>query len=372
MGKEIKILIVEDEKAIAFDLKFIVESLGFEVSAIVSNYEDAVRQAIALEPDIALVDIHLKGTRSGIDAARTFRDNFDIPVIFLTSSTDSNIINRAIETEPFAYLVKPVRKEDLQTNIGLAMANHERSRRLRSQLENMSSAMDTLETPFIITGPEKKISYINKSAELLTGYSGQELSEKNVDMLIQFPASGVEGLLFKKDHGAVISLPEDVALLAKNKTNIPIRGSITSFSDQEGNLSGFLIALEKITPNAPKTAPASVQESDATFLSDEFFFIKDKGQMFRVNLNDINYIEALGDYINVHTDSRRYTTLMTMKKLEQSLPADKFSRVHRSFIIAVDKIKSINSNDMDVYIREKRIPIGDTYKQGLLKKIKVL
>ena len=106
--------------------------------------------------------------------------------------------------------------------------------------------------------------------------------------------------------------------------------------------------------------------------SDEFFFIKDKGQMFRVNLNDINYIEALGDYINVHTDSRRYTTLMTMKKLEQSLPADKFSRVHRSFIIAVDKIKSINSNDMDVYIREKRIPIGDTYKQGLLKKIKVL
>ncbi len=371
MGKEIKILIVEDEKAIAFDLKFIVESLGFEVSAIVSNYEDAVRQAIALEPDIALVDIHLKGTRSGIDAARTFRDNFDIPVIFLTSSTDSSIINQAIETEPFAYLVKPIRKEDLQTNIGLAMANHERSRRLRSQLENMSSAMDTLETPFIITGPEKKISYINKSAELLSGYTGQELSEKNVDTLIHFPEAK-EGILFKKDHGAVISLPEDVALLAKNKINIPILGSITSFSDQEGNLSGFLIALEKLIPNTPKAAPASIQESDATFLSDEFFFIKDKGQMFRVNLNDINYIEALGDYINVHTDSRRYTTLMTMKKLEQSLPADKFSRVHRSFIIAVDKIKSINSNDMDVYIREKRIPIGDTYKQGLLKKIKVL
>ena len=370
MGKDIKVLIVEDEKAIAFDLKFIIESLNFTVCGIAGNYEDAIRQAISSEPDLALVDIHLKGKKSGIEAAKTFRENFDLPVIFLTSSTDADTLNQAIETEPFAYLVKPVRKEDLFMNIGLAMANHEKSRKLRSQLENISSAMDTLDTPLFIIGADKKINYINKCAEQLSGYSNLDLKGKNTDELLKLPGGNSLDAIFKEETSALMSFPEHTLLKSKNHGDLKIKGNISTFTDQEGNSSGYLLTLEKQNITNPKNALQ--QDKDATFLSDEYFFIKDKGQMYRVNLSDINYIEALGDYIIVHTDNKRFTTLMTMKKLEQTLPSDKFARVHRSFIIAVDKIKIINSNDMDVYIKEKRIPIGETYKQELLRKIKVL
>ena len=371
-----KILIVEDEKAIAFDLKFTVESLDFVVTGIANNYEDAIRQAISTEPDLALIDIHIKGVRTGIDAARTFRDNFDIPVIFLTSSIDSDVISKAIETEPLAYLVKPVRKDDLLTNIGLAMANHERAKALRSQLENISSAIHSIETPLIITGTDRKINYLNKSAELLCGFSFGEIKQHDAATLISIPGTKTEEFFKTACEGkTILPLPADSALHIRKDGDIKIMGSISPFTDQEGNPSGFLLSIQKFSKDIKPSAPAAdsaLQDKDATFLSDEYFFIKDKGQMYRVNLNDINYIEALGDYIMVHTDAKRFTTLMTMKKLEQTLSSEKFARVHRSYIIAVDKISSINSNDMDVYIGDKRIPIGETYKQELLKKIKIL
>ena len=94
----------------------------------------------------------------------------------------------------------------------------------------------------------------------------------------------------------------------------------------------------------------------------DFLFIKEGTSTVRVNIDDIQYIEGLKDYIKIFTKDKFHLTLMTLKAMEEKLPSDKFIRVHRSYIIAVSKIDSIERNR--IIIGEKWIPIGDYYKEG--------
>ncbi len=92
----------------------------------------------------------------------------------------------------------------------------------------------------------------------------------------------------------------------------------------------------------------------------EHIFVKTEHKIVRIDLNDILYIEGLKDYISIYTPSERILTLMNMKKVEELLPSKRFIRVHKSYIVSMEKIKSIEKNR--IYIEEQGIPIGDTYK----------
>jgi DNA-binding LytR/AlgR family response regulator len=366
-----QILIIEDDKVIAFDLKFSLEALGYAVCGIASNYEEAVKQALNSSPDLAMMDIHIKGSRTGIDTSRTFLENFDIPVIFLTSSIESSVVAKAIETEPMGYLVKPVRKDELKTNIELALANHARNKKVKSELGNISSAMHNIENPIIVTTAIGDITYINKSAENFCECLIHEWKDKSIRDFLHLTKEELNSLFAQISASAIgaAEIPQGAFIKLKKDKNIIIAGTASSFSDSEGKEEGFLFSLKNRDDNAKKPEEPG---KDTSYMADGYVFIKDKGQMFRVNFEEIIYIEALGDYVMVHSKSKRYTTLMTMKKLEQMLPTDNFARVHRSYIVAIDKITSINGNDFDLQAGDKRIPIGETYKQELLKKIKVL
>lgn len=103
--------------------------------------------------------------------------------------------------------------------------------------------------------------------------------------------------------------------------------------------------------------------------SREGIFVKSDYKTVRVLFNDILFVEGLKNYVKIYTDqqSTSIITLMSMKELEESLPADRFIRVHRSYIVAKYKIESINKNRLFVAGRE--IPIGITYKEDFLKSI---
>ena len=92
----------------------------------------------------------------------------------------------------------------------------------------------------------------------------------------------------------------------------------------------------------------------------DYIFIKIEHKIIRIDLDDILYIEGLKDYISIYTTKERHLTLMNMKKVEEMLPGNRFLRVHKSYIISLEKIRSIEKNR--IYISETGIPIGDTYK----------
>jgi DNA-binding LytR/AlgR family response regulator len=122
----------------------------------------------------------------------------------------------------------------------------------------------------------------------------------------------------------------------------------------------FYKAVQKVAPKeshaAPIGEPAQVQQQ----ATHDFIFVKTEHRIQKLDLDDILYIEGLKDYISIFTPTERIITLQNMKKMEDVLPALHFIRVHKSYIVALEKIDSIERSR--IQIGDKMIPIGDTYR----------
>lgn len=115
-----KVLVVEDESIVAMEIASYVKGLGYEVVKVVSNGDDAYKAAIELSPDAILMDVHIKGDEDGISVAKRIREERKIAVIYITAFNDDQSIERAIETEPAAYLTKPFNRKELAAALKIA------------------------------------------------------------------------------------------------------------------------------------------------------------------------------------------------------------------------------------------------------------
>ncbi|MEY3198464.1 MAG: hypothetical protein RJA13_422 [Bacteroidota bacterium] len=106
--------------------------------------------------------------------------------------------------------------------------------------------------------------------------------------------------------------------------------------------------------------------------SNEFIFVKSNSRLVKLNTRDIYYIEALKDYVVLHTRDARFTIHSTMKDIEAKLGSTNFIRVHRSFIVRLDKIASIEYPNLFLEQDKKVIPIGGSYKEELNNRIKMM
>ena len=130
----------------------------------------------------------------------------------------------------------------------------------------------------------------------------------------------------------------------------------------------FYRSVQKVLANrAPQAPQPVVAQPLSAGSSVDFIFVKTEHKIQRVDLDDILYIEGLKDYISIYTEAERVVTLQNMKKMEEILPAGRFVRVHRSYIVALDKIASIERGR--IFIEDKVIPVGDTYRDTFYKYI---
>lgn len=101
-----------------------------------------------------------------------------------------------------------------------------------------------------------------------------------------------------------------------------------------------------------------------------FVFVKDNGVLKRISIDDILFLEAMGDYVKVHTPQKFHVVHATLKSIEEKLPASKFIRVHRSYIVAINKIDFIQEGTIS--IGKTTIPVADTHKSNLNKRLNLL
>jgi two-component system, LytTR family, response regulator LytT len=101
-------------------------------------------------------------------------------------------------------------------------------------------------------------------------------------------------------------------------------------------------------------------------------FVKSNLKLVKVKTTDINFVEALKDYVILNTEKERYTIHSTMKDIEKKLPANEFIRVHRSFIVRIDKIVAIDHANIILENNAKQIPVGGSYKDDLTSRLKML
>jgi len=248
------VLVVEDEFIVSKDIQSSLKKLGYHVVGAAPSGEKALEILAENTPDIVLMDIMLKGEMNGIETAEVVKNQYSIPVIYLTAYADEATLAKAKVTEPYGYILKPFKEIDLHTSIEMALYKHKK--------------------------------------ELAV--------ERERDMLYS---------------------------LVENK-------------ERESNL--------------------------------DFIFVKSNSKLVKLNASDIFFIEALKDYVVINTHDSRYTIHSTMKDIENKLGGDQFIRVHRSFIVRLDKIASIDFPNLLLENDRKLIPIGGSYRDDLTNRIKTL
>ena len=160
-----KILIVEDEGLIALDIASRLEALGHTIVATASTAAEALEWAGGA--DIVLMDIRLDGAVDGIEAATCIREQYRVPVVFLTAHADRSTLERAKAAGPYGYMVKPVATASLQTTIEIALYKQRMERQLEESEAWLRATLDSAADAVIATDGEGAIRTLNRAAEAL-------------------------------------------------------------------------------------------------------------------------------------------------------------------------------------------------------------
>ncbi len=132
----------------------------------------------------------------------------------------------------------------------------------------------------------------------------------------------------------------------------------------------FLKAAQKARPAAALPLPAAAPEAPAA----DYIFVKteSKGKMTKVDFADIVYVEGLKNYVSIQTATERVVTLLNIKDLEERLPARHFMRVHKSYIVSLDKIRALDGNQIFFKGTNTYVPLGDTYRPAFFDALQVM
>lgn len=135
------ILVVEDDTNVAAVLEARLESFGYDVCDIASTGLRAIESALQYHPDLILMDILLEGDMNGIEAADKIAEHLDVPVIFLTCLNDPAVLERAINTNPYGYIVKPYDNAALKSSIEITLLKHRAGQERENLIERLEQAL---------------------------------------------------------------------------------------------------------------------------------------------------------------------------------------------------------------------------------------
>lgn len=240
-----QVLIVEDERMIALNLKENLESLGYSVVGIADSGETAIRQATEYSPDLVLMDICLKDEMDGIEAAGQIWERLAIPAIYVTGHSDTRTLERTKMTAPFGYILKPVTEQALHVTIETALQRYEREQMLTAILKSMGDGV-------IAVDREQRVQSLNRAAETLTGWSFSEARERElteifhlIDEQTQEPVIPPVATALQQEEA--VYLDDKILLVSKTGTTVPIADSIAPIKDKQGAIVGVVLVFRDIS-----------------------------------------------------------------------------------------------------------------------------
>jgi len=248
-----KVLIVEDEWIVSRVISEELALLGYIVTGIATSDVAALASVRDQKPDIVLVDIVLKGSKSdGVSLAATLRQEFQLPVIFITAHTDDATLERAKNTEPFGYLVKPFNERDLRVALETALYKHKMEQQLAESEAFLSAILRSTSDAIIATDSITKVTYMNPAAEKLTGWNKAEALGQEITSLIQFEheqsGESVENpVSVVLRSGQVAYLCSSTVLVDKVGLKKPVGDSASPLSKTPEAIDGVVLVISDIS-----------------------------------------------------------------------------------------------------------------------------
>lgn len=224
----------------------------------------------------------------------------------------------------------------------------------------------------------KKIGYevmgtFSKGEKVIPAMEKEKPDLVLMDIMLAGDVTGIEVSKQIKDRYDIpvvfLTAYADEKTISKAKVTEPYGYVIKPFKEIDLRTS-IEMALYKFKKEKEKLA--GIEETKINKISPltkEFIYVKSNSRLVKVQNDHILFVEALKDYVIIHTSSDKYTIHSTMKDIEKKLPEESFMRIHRSYILNLKKIKSIEGSLVMVEESDKKIPIGGSYKDELYQKL---
>jgi two-component system cell cycle sensor histidine kinase/response regulator CckA len=247
------ILLVEDENITAKDITQRLKNFGYSVAAIASSGQDAIQKAADLHPDLVLMDIVLKGDMDGIEAAEHLRTRFQIPVVYLTAYADEGTLQRAMATEPFGYVLKPIIDRQLQTVIEIALSKQKMERKIAESEKWFSTTLRCVGDAVLTTNTDGHITFMNPMAEALTGWRQNDAHGANIEAVLPLvneatrtPVANPVREAMRTGTVVTLGAPRPL-LMTKDGDTIPIDDSAAPIRDDQGVTIGGVLVFRDVT-----------------------------------------------------------------------------------------------------------------------------
>ncbi|MBF0545666.1 MAG: response regulator [Candidatus Riflebacteria bacterium] len=246
-----RIMIVEDEEIVAADLGKSVEKNGYIVCAMASTGMEAIKKADLNRPDLILMDIVLKGSMNGIEAAKKIKDLYQIPIVFLTAFGEDSVLEQARMAEPYGFLTKPFKDRDLHISIEISIYKKRAEDRIRKMELWLAAVLRSVGDAVIASDKNRVITFMNAVAEKLTGWKKEDALGKKLSEVLNLKEedTDLDKHLLEKviSEGLIINLITDRLLIAKDGTELPISDSAAPIKDENGESPGSVIVFRDIT-----------------------------------------------------------------------------------------------------------------------------
>jgi PAS domain S-box-containing protein len=197
------------------------------VVAAVGTSDEALEHAG--QADLVLMDIRIDGPRDGVETAAAIREKFHIPVIFLTAHADKATLERAKQTGPFAYMVKPLAPATLNASIEVALYKHRMERELKEREAWQRTILESVADAVIVTGTQGLVRLLNPAAEALTGWTQAEAAGQPVAKVVRLVDGDLgeaaeDPLALAMLRDAPAALDRSVRLVSRTGREMPVEG----------------------------------------------------------------------------------------------------------------------------------------------------
>lgn len=247
-----KILVVEDEKIQAVDIKNSLIKLGYTVTEITDYAEEVVKKIAEINPNLVLIDICLTGEVDGVQVVDIIQNTFQIPVLYLTDYFTYKKLYTNNLQDYFSYILKPFTEKYLHIAVEIALYKHKIQKQLQTEKQRLLSIINSMGCAVLVTDVNVRIEMMNPLAEMLTGWQQKEALGKYLvevlNLVDRDTGERIANLATQAmQAGVVLRLPDNCRLIAKNGTEIPIGDTVAPIRDCLGNITGAVVVFQDIT-----------------------------------------------------------------------------------------------------------------------------
>lgn len=242
-----RVLIVEDEHIVAMDMQSTIAGMGHEVVGHASTGEEALELAESVSPDLLLMDVRLNGNIDGIEVARRLNSTLGVPVVYVTAHAEEGVVDRAIQTNIQAYLVKPFDDSELSAAVQVALHNHVVTVEARLREERLGAALRNMRDAVVAVDSDWRITFMNETAEKLAEIAGGQATGRHLSEIVDIRASADDS------DNAMATLEEKTeyggsqitaVLLREHGEPLPVEWHITELATGG---TGFLLTIRDVS-----------------------------------------------------------------------------------------------------------------------------